>query len=219
VARVATKISLLTELRTGASQISFSKIRQTLLSIAMKTLLLILCLFLAGINSQGQSTNSGNGVNLDTNKPAARVATNGETTDRQVAVLQAQLDLMKHYDSRLLATVYWALAGTFVMWGLINGFAWYANLRIYRSDKESLMQEIRDRITTETRTLDKTLSTNLSSSTEKLGQLVDSKSKAVSDNLSQTITQLDQKLNTTAASLKRNLNDLDYRFSEIEASD
>ena len=36
----------------------------------MKTILLILSLFLVGINSQAQSTNSGGGVNLDTNKPA-----------------------------------------------------------------------------------------------------------------------------------------------------
>jgi hypothetical protein len=190
----------------------------------MKTILFVLCLFLAGINSNAQSTNSGSTANLDTNKPAAQTATSAETTDKQVAVLQAQLDFMREYDGRLLTTVYMALGGTFLMWTLINIAAYLTN----RQDKKALLKEIQDKTAAETtrltgeidtkaKALDDKLASTLAAHKKDLEQIVEAKSKAITDNLSGQIVSVKTQLDANVARLTDDLREADYQFASIEA--
>lgn len=60
----------------------------------------------------------------------------------EVAVLRAQLEVMRQFDQRLVATVYWALGVTFTVVVLLVGFGWFANFRFYERDKHSLREEL-----------------------------------------------------------------------------
>lgn len=204
----------------GTTQIVFSSQRQSLPSIQMKTILFVLCLFFAGINSQAQSTNSGSTANLDTNKSAAHA----EATDKQVAVLQAQLDFMRDYDGRLLTIVYMALGGTFLMWTLINIAAYLTN----RRDKEALLREIQDKtaaettrlngeITAKANALDEKLASTLSKYKKDLEQLIDAKAKTVTDNLLAQISSVKSQLESSVGNLKTDLKEVDYQFALIAA--
>jgi len=71
--------------------------------------------------------------------PTAREA----TPDAEVTALRAQLQVMRDYDQRLLATVYWSLGGILTLAGLLVGLGWYANFRVYERDRASLAREVR----------------------------------------------------------------------------
>jgi hypothetical protein len=208
----------------GAAQIVFSSQRQSLSSTEMKMILFILCLFLTGINSQAQTTNSSSTAIPDTHKPIDHVAASAETTDKQIAVLQAQLDFMKDYDGRLLTTVYMALGGTFLMWTLINIAAYLTN----RRDKEALMREIQDKtaaettrltgdITAKANALDEKLAAILSKNKKDLEQLVEAKAKIVTDDLSAQIASVKTQLDSSVRNLKTDLKESEYQFALIEA--
>jgi hypothetical protein len=65
-----------------------------------------------------------------------------ELDSATISLLRAQNALMREYDQRLLATVYWSLGGVTVLVGLLVGFSWFTNFRVYERDKLLLRQEI-----------------------------------------------------------------------------
>lgn len=69
----------------------------------------------------------------------------------EVAVLRAQLELMREYDQRLLSTVYWSLGGLVTIATILIGFGWFANFRVYERDRNVLAQELRSMIQNELR--------------------------------------------------------------------
>lgn len=99
-----------------------------------------------------------------------------QTETNKVAVLQAQLDVMRGYQESLLTTVQWAVGTTFGIVLLVVGLGWYTNFRIYKRDVEdierdskkfiesqksdmleSLRSEITSRVTSEIRGLRSTI--------------------------------------------------------------
>lgn len=67
----------------------------------------------------------------------------GASTQTQPAtdrVLEAQLDTMREYDQKLLATVYWSLGGVFLLVVLVGGINWFTNYRLYERERESLRE-------------------------------------------------------------------------------
>ena len=65
-----------------------------------------------------------------------------EQRDSTIIALRAQLETMRSYDQRLLATVYWALGGLVALGAVLIGFGWFANFRVYERDKAALRQEL-----------------------------------------------------------------------------
>jgi regulator of replication initiation timing len=65
------------------------------------------------------------------------------------ATLRAQLAIMKDFDQRLVATVYWALSAIAALTLILVGFSWLLNFRIYDRDKAALTQELRSLLTQE----------------------------------------------------------------------
>lgn len=64
------------------------------------------------------------------------------TGAQRVALLEAQLQTMRDYHSSLLDTVYFALAGVFLLASLLVGFGWFANFKVYERDKLALRAEL-----------------------------------------------------------------------------
>lgn len=75
-------------------------------------------------------------------KPISTDSAETQTLKLQVKVLEAQLQTMKDFQSSVLDTVYWALGGVFVALGVLGGFGWMANFKIYERDKASLRAEL-----------------------------------------------------------------------------
>lgn len=59
----------------------------------------------------------------------------------KIAVLRAQLELMRQYDQRLLATVYWSLGALAAVVVLVIGLGWYTNFRVYRGELDTKVTE------------------------------------------------------------------------------
>jgi len=79
---------------------------------------------------------------------SAPVSTNtGDISDAQkqnqeVSLAKAQLAAAKEFNGAILSTVYWALGGTFVLAGLLVGFGWFANFKVYERDKLAMKAEL-----------------------------------------------------------------------------
>lgn len=62
--------------------------------------------------------------------------------EQEIALLKSEIALTKSFQESLLATVYWGLGGTFIIAGLLLGFGWYANFRVYERDKMAIRAEL-----------------------------------------------------------------------------
>lgn len=65
-----------------------------------------------------------------------------QAAKQQVKVLEAQIQLMREFQGAVLNTVYWALGAVFLLVGLLLGFGWFANFKVYERDKENLKAEL-----------------------------------------------------------------------------
>lgn len=65
-----------------------------------------------------------------------------QTSKQEVELLRAQLHYTRDFQDSLLSTVYWALGGTFVLAGLLLGFGWLANFKVYERDKAAMRSEL-----------------------------------------------------------------------------
>lgn len=59
-----------------------------------------------------------------------------------ISLLQAELDLTKSFQDKLLSTVYWSLGTIATLAVLLVGFGWYTNFKVYERDKRVLVEEI-----------------------------------------------------------------------------
>jgi hypothetical protein len=57
-------------------------------------------------------------------------------------MLKAQLEVIRDYDQRLLATVYASLGGVFLLVVLVGGLNWFTNYRLYERERDSLKQSL-----------------------------------------------------------------------------
>lgn len=67
---------------------------------------------------------------------------------KEMALLRTQLADAKEFHESILETVYWALGGTFVLAGLLLGFGWLANFKVYERDKSAMKAELEAALTT-----------------------------------------------------------------------
>lgn len=81
---------------------------------------------------------------LPNSTPAPVSRPQNQTESEKIAVLQAQLDLMRQYDQRLLNTVYWSLGSIGGIVLLVVGLGWYTNFRIYRRDVEDIKRDVKN---------------------------------------------------------------------------
>lgn len=113
-------------------------------------------------------------------------------------VLEAQLQITRDYHSSLLDTVYWALAGVFVVVGLLLGFGWFANFRIYERDKDILRKELHAQTEAEVVNLKSHIDTHAKQASE-----------AQSKVLAETLENSEKKFSSRVAAL-------DFRVFQLE---
>ncbi len=125
-------------------------------------------------------------------------------------ILEAQLQTTKDYHSSLLDTVYWALAGLFVVVGLLLGFGWFANFRIYERDKDVLRKELHAQMETEVVNLKSHIDTHAN-------KVAENQSKVLAD----TLESSEKKFSSRIASLDSRVFGLELKIKreEMEAED
>lgn len=73
-----------------------------------------------------------------------------QLVDTRLAVLQAQLEEVRHTDKRLLQTVYWALGILAAVALSLMVFSWFTNVRVSERERDQLRQEITEAVEAET---------------------------------------------------------------------
>jgi hypothetical protein len=123
----------------------------------------------------------------------------GSNNEKQVAVLEAQLEIMRNYDERLISTVYWALGGMITVVIVIVGVGWYTNFRIYERDKSAIRQEL------------------LSLLREDIRSTIEASSAKTRAELESAVTSRAAESENKIAKLQKELNHARYKLLQIEA--
>ncbi len=106
-------------------------------------------------------------------------------------ILEAQLQVTKDYHGSLLDTVHWALGGVFVVVGLLLGFGWFANFRIYERDKEVLRKELNAQMGHELSSLKERINAYSEQATQMLSKSIGEQLQASEKRLSSHVAQLE----------------------------
>lgn len=146
-------------------------------------------------------------IALAGNLVVAQFANSEEPVDPVVAQLRTQIDVMERYNDQLLATVYWSLGVLVTIAGVLIGFGWFANFRIYQRDKASLSAELAGGLQASVSQAELRLSTDLA---KRFSELSEATNRTVRQEIESTQRQV-QSLSQS----------VDYRFTEIayESSD
>ena len=124
----------------------------------MKKKLSLLIPCLAGVLAFYSITSSQ--ANTSSGAPEA-IPAQSEVT--KVAILQAQLEIIRNYDENLLNTVYWSLGTTVGIMLLVVGLGWYSNFRVYTRDVAEMERNIKKLVDAQKSTVLAELSGDLSS--------------------------------------------------------
>ena len=122
-------------------------------------------------------------------QPAAD-SLSGAEASAAIELLQAQLEMTRQFQGDMLETVYWSLGVVVVLVGLLLGFGWFVNLRVYERDKESLRQELMGKLDQETASVKSEISELSSALTANVSEL----STSVNSRLGEEISALSKSL-------------------------
>lgn len=117
-----------------------------------------------------------------------------QAAKQQVKILESQLQVMKDYQSSLLDTVYWALGGVFLIVGLLLGFGWFSNFRIYERDKETLKADLELVVRSKGDELEKLTSSQLNRISSKLASQNSDEAKKIEAAMKSYLAPLDTRL-------------------------
>ena len=160
---------------------------------------LALTLLFASITLANATPNQGQGVGLSAaSDSTANSASASQEPTLQIALLKQQLAATKTYQDSLLATVYWALGGVFVIAGLLVGFGWFANFKIYERDKIALKAELLNSITASLKAVEERFMEQFSEASKQL------------------VTQIDEKIAPTRTDLTEMIEEVNDRIFEVE---
>jgi hypothetical protein len=142
---------------------------------------------LATPQSKSQSTPATGGV-----KP---------TDSHELVLLRAQLEATKEFNGSILDTVYWALGGTFVLAGLLLGFGWLANFKVYERDKSAMKSELEAAVAVKIGELESAISARMA----EVPSLLVTQTK-------ESIAQSEKSIKGSLATLSRKIFDLEFRY-------
>jgi uncharacterized BrkB/YihY/UPF0761 family membrane protein len=57
-------------------------------------------------------------------------------------MLEKQLQLVQHYDDRLLSNIHWTLAAIGAIAALLVGFNWFSTFKTFKQEKQDLEEKI-----------------------------------------------------------------------------
>lgn len=102
-------------------------------------------------------------VDTPQSKPQSATITRDDKSkdNHELDLLRAQLAANKEFNGSILDTVYWALGGTFVLAGLLLGFGWLANFKVYERDKSAMKAELEAAIAVKLGEIESTISARM----------------------------------------------------------
>lgn len=104
-------------------------------------IILVVSIFLFGFlsieSSPGQVSSPTPPPNLSQDSYNSDILKNAE-----ISILQAQLEVMRQYDQRLLNTVFWSLGTVGAIILGLTALNWYNNNRLYEKDKDAIRREL-----------------------------------------------------------------------------
>jgi len=159
--------------------------------------------------SHAQETSEANNQNAPTAQTTSSNISEINLARQQIKLLESQLQSTREYQGHLLDTVYWALGGIFVLVGLLLGFGWFANFKVYERDKDSIRTELAAEISNTSRTME----LELRKIESELHSSLDIKSKASSESLS---TQLKTQLEEALAPIKSSISSAEDRIFQLQ---
>jgi hypothetical protein len=109
-----------------------------ILRLILKNLLLLICIIL--LNHQCYASDKK--TNPITTNEQIQSNVHIEAHDTEINILKTQLADMQKYQSDILSTVHWALSSIITVFGLLIGFGWFANFRVYNRDRKNLEIEL-----------------------------------------------------------------------------
>ena len=131
------------------------------------------------------------------------------TDTQSQELLQAQIEVMREYDQKLLDTVYWSLGVIGGIAVLLLGFGWFVNFKVYERDKRSMQQE-----------LDSTLRREIAEAKEKQDELIREATKAIPDQIKDVVDDsLDgvrKDIETLSSNQVKSWEDFFRRFNDME---
>jgi hypothetical protein len=151
-----------------------------------------------------------------TSSPPKTVAS-PRSFDSTVVALRAQNAIIREYQQDLLTTVYWSLGGLGVIAGLLLGFGWFANFRIYERDKAALRQDILGVLREEVAKEHTMIAAALSKSDEHLRSRLDEISAAASEAAESAAKSVEGRLQMLREHIDRRLTDIELDVTELEA--
>lgn len=120
-------------------------------------------------------------------------------------MLEAQLTSMREYHSSLLDTVYWALGGVFVVTGLLLGFGWFANFKVYERDKDALRSELEAKVEAAVKELAAGAAKDLAALQQAVKEQADSSKQALESSLKGLSAESVKPLSASISGLDRRL--------------
>jgi hypothetical protein len=134
-----------------------------------------------------------------------------------ITVLRAQNALLREYQQSLLSTVYWSLGGLGVIAGLLLGFGWFANFRVYERDKTALRQDLLGVIREENAKEQGRITQSLAESQRQLTERFTKLEEATVTAGKSAAEAVGQQLARTKASLEKQIVELELNLAEQEA--
>lgn len=134
-------------------------------------------------------------------------------SDKQLATLEAQNNLIRQYQSDLLSTVYWSLGVAVGLTLLLAGFGWFTNYKLYESDKAALKESFNNRINEFEAKLKGALDRNKAESLS----LIEARLETHATRLATEISSLDERHSKLNEAQQESLSALESRIESTDA--
>lgn len=172
---------------------------------------IFLILAIASTSAAGQARSQ-----PPTSPPAQTARSASELADlsiakQQIKMLEAQLSSIREYHGSLLDTVYWALGGVFVIAGLLVGFGWFANFKVYERDKEALRDEMNSKAESAAKELTAQMTKEVTALQQSLKEQVAAGKATLEASLKALSTSAVQPLSESLSTLDRRVFEIDLR--------
>ena len=141
--------------------------------------------------------------------------TQSSSSNTEVAVLHAQLETVRTYDERLLATVHWALGIVIAVVLVMAGFGWYANFRLYDRDKEALRMEVEGIVADRSKKESEVLMRKLDRYAEEARATQETFRKEINTQLGQLKRSVEQSISSAKQEAAQQVRDVRFEFADF----
>ncbi|MEL7834275.1 hypothetical protein [Fodinibius sp. Rm-B-1B1-1] len=129
---------------------------------------------------------------------------------QKIQVLEKELETTQKYLDEITDTVYWSLGVLVTIAGLLVGFGWFSNFKVYERDKKALRNELKSLLNQESQELESSLnnrfsevSNNISENVKEFRENIRNHAEETIKEESETLKQKVKSLNNSIEYLKR----------------